>query len=132
MIVMHCLKPTQQLRCVAPKKTQKWDPLPSGLICANVDAAFFAGTTTSEIAEALALPSATALAQEEGFHNLAPSELHDEELHLVAVKEPTSFKEAELELAWRDAMREVTSSIKRNKTWHLTTLHVSHRAIGLK
>jgi hypothetical protein len=54
------------------------------------------------------------------------------ELNFTSAEEPTSFKEAEQDAAWRAAMREEMKAIEDNDTWELTSLPVGHRAIGLK
>jgi transposase InsO family protein len=54
------------------------------------------------------------------------------ELNFTSAEEPTSFKEAEQDAAWRAAMREEMKAIEDNDTWELTSLPAGHRAIGLK
>jgi hypothetical protein len=54
------------------------------------------------------------------------------ELFFAAAEEPTSVKETEQEVAWRNAMSEEISSIEENNTWDLVNLLAGHRPIGLK
>jgi hypothetical protein len=61
-----------------------------------------------------------------------PATEPDEELHFLAAEEPGSFTEAEEHATWRRAMLEEMEAIEDNKTWHLTTLPLGQRAIGLK
>ena len=56
----------------------------------------------------------------------------EEELHLLASEEPSSFEEAKADASWRRAMQEEMDAIESNSTWYLTTLPQGHRAIGLK
>ncbi|WVZ53904.1 hypothetical protein U9M48_004791 [Paspalum notatum var. saurae] len=56
----------------------------------------------------------------------------DDELHFTSADEPASFKEAEREPCWRQAMREEMKAIEDNSTWELASLPTGHRAIGLK
>jgi hypothetical protein len=53
------------------------------------------------------------------------------ELFFAAGEEPTSFQEAEQEVAWRNAMTDEINSIEENNTWKLTDLPVGYRPIGL-
>lgn len=63
--------------------------------------------------------------------NTEPIEL-DEELLLMGIDEPTSYKQANKDMEWGKAMIQEMESIERNKTWHLTELPKGHKAIGLK
>lgn len=63
--------------------------------------------------------------------NTEPIEL-DEELLLMGIDEPTSYKQANKDMEWGKAMIQEMKSIERNKTWHLTELPKGHKAIGLK
>jgi hypothetical protein len=54
------------------------------------------------------------------------------DMFFVVAEEPTSFKEAKQEIAWRNAMTEEISSIEENNTWDLVNLQAGHRPIGLK
>jgi hypothetical protein len=47
-------------------------------------------------------------------------------------EEPDTFKEAEVEEAWQDAMAEEIKSIEENRTWRLIALPDEHRPIGPK
>ena len=49
MIGTHCLKPSQPLRCAAPKQIKKRAPPPSDLVRINVDAAIIASSSSSAI-----------------------------------------------------------------------------------
>ncbi|KAL8101414.1 hypothetical protein AgCh_033340 [Apium graveolens] len=55
-----------------------------------------------------------------------------DELILLKVEGPTSFKEAAEEGEWQDAMKQEFDAIERNNTWILTDLPPGHRSIGLK
>lgn len=67
------------------------------------------------------------------IYNEAPEvELLDEELMMVTVDEPNSFKQAAEKEEWRRAMKTEIDSIEQNKTWELTELPPGHKAIGLK
>jgi hypothetical protein len=57
---------------------------------------------------------------------------HDDVLNIASVDEPASFREAEQEECWREAMRAEIKAIKENRTWELVELPARHRAIGLK
>ncbi|KAK8452765.1 hypothetical protein SEVIR_5G164650v4 [Setaria viridis] len=50
---------------------------------------------------------------------LAAHELGEQELHLGSGEEPATFKEAEQDPRWRQAMVEEMASIEENKTWAL-------------
>lgn len=52
-----------------------------------------------------------------------------DELMLIGVEEPTSFKQAANEVEWQKAMQVEIDLIERNKTWQLTELPVGHKAI---
>jgi hypothetical protein len=55
-----------------------------------------------------------------------------EELMLVKGEEPATFKQAEGDRAWQEAMKEELKSIEENLTWELVDLPAGHRVIGLK
>jgi hypothetical protein len=55
-----------------------------------------------------------------------------EELMLVKGEEPATFKQAEGDQAWQQAMKEELKFIEENQTWELVDLPAGHRAIGLK
>ncbi|KAF0922413.1 hypothetical protein E2562_034656 [Oryza meyeriana var. granulata] len=57
---------------------------------------------------------------------LAACKLDGGELLLTTVDEPTNFKEAEQDEAWRKAMAEEMRSIEENHTWELTMLLIGH------
>ena len=57
---------------------------------------------------------------------------YDNVLNLASVDEPASFREAEQEESWREAMRAEIKAIEENRTWELVELPARHRAIGLK
>ncbi|CAH9074982.1 unnamed protein product [Cuscuta epithymum] len=54
------------------------------------------------------------------------------ELMLVAIEEPTCYREAVTEKEWQDAMEREMEAIEKNKTWTLTDLPSGHKPIGLK
>lgn len=56
----------------------------------------------------------------------------DHELHFSSAEEPSSFKIAQQEPCWKQAMEEEMRSINDNHTWELVDLPPGHRAIGLK
>lgn len=56
----------------------------------------------------------------------------DNELMLLSIEEPTSYRQAVQETEWKKAMQTEIDSIERNKTWTLTELPPGHKAIGLK
>jgi hypothetical protein len=51
---------------------------------------------------------------------------------LVKGEEPATFKQAEGDQAWQQAMKEELKFIEENQTWELVDLPAWHRAIGLK
>jgi hypothetical protein len=55
-----------------------------------------------------------------------------EELNLMSTGEPCTFAEAEQDVVWQAAMQEEIDFVKRNQTWELADLPLSHRAITLK
>jgi hypothetical protein len=57
---------------------------------------------------------------------------YDDVLNLASVDEPASFREAEQEESWREAMRAEIKAIEENCTSELEELPARHRAIGLK
>ncbi|XP_074360732.1 uncharacterized protein LOC141700979, partial [Apium graveolens] len=59
------------------------------------------------------------------------TELADE-LMLLGVEEPTNYREATIEKAWKEAMIMEIDAIDKNNTWKLVELPVDYRAIGLK
>jgi hypothetical protein len=54
------------------------------------------------------------------------------ELNFTSADEPASFREAEREESWRQAMIDELKSIEDNGTWELTSLPAGQQAIGLK
>jgi hypothetical protein len=54
-----------------------------------------------------------------------------EELNLASMGEPCSFAEAEQDVAWRAAMKEI-DFVDRNQAWELADLPQGHRVITLK
>jgi hypothetical protein len=56
----------------------------------------------------------------------------DEEATPTVMEEPSCYREAVGQLAWKDAMVKEIESIEKNATWSLTTLLVGQKAIGLK
>jgi hypothetical protein len=56
----------------------------------------------------------------------------DAELNFTFADEPASFREAEQEESWHQAMSEEMKAIEDNGTWELTVLPAGQRAIGLK
>jgi hypothetical protein len=55
-----------------------------------------------------------------------------EELMLAKGEEPATFKQAEGDQAWQQAMKEELRSMEENQTWELVDLPAWHKAIGLK
>ncbi|KAK0589362.1 hypothetical protein LWI29_013222 [Acer saccharum] len=51
---------------------------------------------------------------------------------LLMTSDPVSFEEANQEEKWRSAMDDEIRSIEKNKTWELTNLPKSRKAIGVK
>ena len=70
--------------------------------------------------------------------NLPPLQVIDEydadaeEFYLVATEEPWDVEQALGEEKWRMAMEEEMKAIHDNKTWELTSLPPSQKAIRLK
>ena len=62
----------------------------------------------------------------------AARDLNDETLCLVCEGEPSSFAEAEHDVAWQAAMKEEMEAVERNDTWELVDLPRGHRPIGLR
>lgn len=58
--------------------------------------------------------------------------LEEQELHLGSAEEPTTFKEAERDHRWRQALIEGMDSIQDNKTWELVDPPANCRPIELK
>lgn len=56
----------------------------------------------------------------------------EDELLLMGVDEPSSYKTAVKEKAWRQAMQNELDSIEKNETWKLTQLPPGQKVIGLK
>lgn len=56
----------------------------------------------------------------------------DEELYLMGVEEPASFRQAVEDREWRKAMEKEIESIEKNNTWELSTLPTGQKVIGLK
>jgi hypothetical protein len=50
----------------------------------------------------------------------------------MSTGEPCTFAEAEQDVVWQAAMQEEIDFVKRNQTWELADLPLSHRAITLK
>lgn len=65
------------------------------------------------------------------YNEIEEMELEDE-LMLMGIDEPNSFKIAEKDPAWRQAMKSEMESIERNNTWKLTVLPPGRKVIGLK
>lgn len=61
----------------------------------------------------------------------APREVDDEALCLVC-GEPSSFAEAEHDVAWQAAMKEEMEAVERNNTWELVDLSRGRCPIGLR
>lgn len=59
-------------------------------------------------------------------------ELLDDELMMVTVDEPTSYKQAAEENDWKKAMKAEIEAIEQNNTWELTKLPHGSKSIGLK
>ena len=59
-------------------------------------------------------------------------DLFNDELMMMTIDEPSSYKQAATEVEWMDAMRTEIDAIERNNTWKLTELPPGHKAIGLK
>ncbi|GKA44214.1 putative RNA-directed DNA polymerase [Tanacetum coccineum] len=58
--------------------------------------------------------------------------LEPEELMMAETDQPSTFEEAVVHKAWREAMQAELDAIEKNKTWQLTSLPPGHKAIGLK
>lgn len=56
----------------------------------------------------------------------------EDELLFVGIDEPTNFKQAAMEPAWKQAMEAEIEAIKKTNTWQLTELPPGHKAVGLK
>lgn len=56
----------------------------------------------------------------------------EDELMLMGIDEPNSFKHAVKDRVWKQAMKSEMESIENNGTWKLTELPLGHKAIGLK
>lgn len=56
----------------------------------------------------------------------------EDELLCMGVDEPSSYKTAVKEKAWRQAMQNELDSIEKNETWKLTQLPPGQKVIGLK
>jgi hypothetical protein len=54
------------------------------------------------------------------------------QLHLTHAGEPTTYAEAQDDLAWRAAMEQELKSVEQNRTWELVPLPDGHRPITLK
>ena len=61
-----------------------------------------------------------------------PCVLDPDEWLLVATEEPTTFDEANIDPAWRAAMKEEMVAIEETGTWEAVDLPAGHRPIGLK
>lgn len=67
------------------------------------------------------------------IYNEAPEvELDDDELMLLAIDEPTTYKQALKENEWRLAMKAKIDSIEKNKTRKLKELPQGYKEIGIK
>ena len=67
------------------------------------------------------------------IYNEAPEvELIDDELMMITIDEPTTYKQAAEKEEWRKAMKTEIDAIEHNKTLQLTELPAGHKAIGLK
>lgn len=55
-----------------------------------------------------------------------------DELMLLKIEGPMTFKEAAKEKDWQDAMKQEFDTIEKNYTWVLTELPPGHKLIGLK
>lgn len=63
---------------------------------------------------------------------LAERDVEQGELMFASAEEPATFKEAEQNPCWIQAMKEEMKSIEENKTWSLVDLPAGHSPIGLK
>jgi hypothetical protein len=56
----------------------------------------------------------------------------DAQQNFISTEEPSSFHEAEQDVAWHAAMLSKIKAIEENDTWELATLPPGHHTIGLK
>lgn len=68
----------------------------------------------------------------EDIYNETKEVDQEDELLIMGIDEPSSFKHAVKDKAWRQAMQSELDSIEKNETWVLSDLPKGHKEIGLK